>query len=84
MDKDKKKTNVVINSIKNKQTRERLWQQIKHKKKLEKKKRKEEKEKLRKELGEEAVPKEVSLSKLIFNPYSCLKRKKITVNLMIQ
>ena len=62
MDKDKKKTSITINTIKNKQARERLWQQIKHKKKLEKKKRKVEKEKKRKELGEEAVPKEVSVS----------------------
>lgn len=63
MDKKPKKT-ISINTIKNKQTRERLWQQIKHKKKLEKKERKTEKEKLRKELGEEAVPKEVGI--LIF------------------
>ena len=60
MDKKPKKT-ISINTIKNKQTRERLWQQIKHKKKLEKKERKTEKEKLRKELGEEAVPKEVGI-----------------------
>lgn len=60
MDKKPKRT-ISINTIKNKQTRERLWQQIKHKKKLEKKERKTEKEKLRKELGEEAVPKEVGI-----------------------
>ena len=60
MDKKPKGT-ISINTIKNKQTRERLWQQIKHKKKLEKKERKTEKEKLRKELGEEAVPKEVGI-----------------------
>ena len=58
MDKKQKKA-VVINTIKNKQTRMRLWQQIKHKRKLEKKERRVKKEKAREELGEEAVPKEV-------------------------
>ena len=58
MDKEPKKT-VVINTIKNKQTRMRLWQQIKHKRKLEKKERRVKKEMAREELGEEAVPKEV-------------------------
>lgn len=83
MDKDKKKSSVVINTIKNKQARERLWQQIKHKKKLEKKKRKVEKEKMRKELGEEAVPKEVGLAFLWMNRRRFPKRKRIAVNLMI-
>ena len=50
---------VEINSIKNKMTRERLWQQIKHKKKEEKKERREKKKKAREEFGEEAVPIEV-------------------------
>ena len=58
MDKEPKKV-VTINTIKNKQTRMRLWQQIKHKRKLEKKERRVKKAKARDELGEEAVPKEV-------------------------
>ena len=58
MDKDKKRS-ISINSIKNKEARVRLWQQIKHKKKMEKKERRVKKEKARKELGEDAPPKEV-------------------------
>lgn len=66
MDKKPKKP-VVINTIKNKMTRERLWQQIKHKRKEEKKKRREDKKKAREELGEEAVPIEVGI--VVFNNY---------------
>lgn len=61
MDKQPKKT-PVINTIKNKQARERLWQQIKHKKKLEKKERRTKKQKAREEYGEEAIPIEVGSS----------------------
>ena len=61
MDKQPKKT-PVINTIKNKQARERLWQQIKHKKKLEKKERSTKKQKARVEYGEEAIPIEVGSS----------------------
>ena len=47
MDKKDKKV-VTLNTIKNKLTRERLWQQIKHKKKLEKKERRTKKQEQRK------------------------------------
>lgn len=67
MDKKTKKA-VVINTIKNKQTRERLWQQIKHKRKEEKKERREKKRKARDELGEEAVPIEVGFRILENDP----------------
>ena len=50
MDKKDKKV-VTLNTIKNKLTRERLWQQIKHKKKLEKKERRTKKQEQRKEYG---------------------------------
>ena len=60
MDKKPKKP-VVLNTIKNKMARERLWQQIKHKRKEEKKERRVKKQKAREELGEEAVPIEVGI-----------------------
>lgn len=67
MDKSPKKP-IVINTIKNKQARERLWQQIKHKRKTEKKERREKKKKAREEFGEEAVPIEVCFSLFVNDP----------------
>lgn len=67
MDKSPKKP-IVINTIKNKQTRERLWQQIKHKRKTEKKERREKKKKAREEFGEEAVPIEVRFGLFVNYP----------------
>ena len=68
MDKDRKRS-ISINSIKNQEARVRLWQQIKHKKKLEKKERRVKKEKARKELGEDAPPKEVSGCGIASSPF---------------
>lgn len=67
MDKAPKKP-IELNTIKNKQTRERLWQQIKHKRKVEKKERREKKKKAREEFGEEAVPLEVGIDAFAYYP----------------
>lgn len=68
MDKTPKKP-IELNTIKNKQTRERLWQQIKHKRKVEKKERREKKKKAREEFGEEAVPLEVGNGAFVYYPF---------------
>ena len=62
---------VEINAIKNKMTRERLWQQIKHQKKEEKKERREKKRKAREEFGEEAVP--IEVCRFVFHNYPLQK-----------
>lgn len=65
MDKREIRT-TTFSSIKNKEARMRLWQQVKHKKKLAKKERRTKKAKAREELGEEAVPIEVKGEKFVF------------------
>ena len=65
MDKKEKRT-TTFSSIKNKEARMRLWQQVKHKKKMAKKERRTKKAKAREELGEEAVPIEVGIRDFMF------------------
>lgn len=83
MDKKDKKV-VTLNTIKNKLTRERLWQQIKHKKKLEKKERRAKKQEQRKEYGEEAVPIEVRFGVLPNDACRSPPRRKIIESTMIR
>ena len=68
MDKKEKRT-TTFSSIKNKEARMRLWQQVKHKKKMAKKERRTKKAKAREELGEEAVPIEVVIREFTFWPF---------------
>ena len=83
MDKKDKKV-VTLNTIKNKLTRERLWQQIKHKKKLEKKERRTKKQEQRKEYGEEAVPMEVRFGVLPNDACRSPPHRKIIESTMIR
>ena len=82
MDKADKKA-IKLNTIKNKLTRERLWQQIKHKKKLDKKDRRAKKQEQRKEYGEEAVPIEVRCCSLRNNGCRSPQPRRIIENMMI-